>query len=237
MDQRDVEAGIGREYFTNRFQLDILKALLSRTKLRETASILSIGCGEGNELEVLKRYGVVDVLDIDGEAIESIPKGDYCRCIVGDICDFKSVDKYDLIVGLEVLEHIVADAKAVECIADCMKPGGFFVFSVPAHQFLFSSHDRFLNHVRRYSSKGLKSLLSGRFTVAFLSFRYFFLFLPVFLSKLVNRDRDAGVEAPKLPGFLNEFLYLLCRFEAYLFGLGISLPLGISLVGIAKRRT
>ena len=40
-----------------------------------------------------------------------------------------------------------------------LKPGGYFIFTVPAFQCLFSGHDNYVKHYRRYSKKELKKML------------------------------------------------------------------------------
>jgi len=236
MDYRDKLAGLDHRYFTNRAKLCLVDSLFEKIYKKEKFSILSVGCGDGHELEVLNKYGSVDVLDVNEQAVKLAPRELYSTAYIDDLCEFKSKKKYDVVVGLDVLEHIKDGKKAVECIHSLLREGGYFVLTVPAHQILFSAHDRALNHFRRYSKKELKDLIESKFEVLFLSYRYFFLFLPVVASKIINRDTKPRIEAPQLPGFLNYILFLLCRIEISIMNIGITLPFGISLVCICKKR-
>jgi len=234
MDYQDKLAGLDHNYFTNKAKLSLLEMLVRKTKPTSEISILSIGCGDGHELEILRKYGRVDVLDVEKCAIDLIPKDSYCTAYIQDLCDFHTTKKYDIIVGLDVLEHIRDDTVAIDRVHESLKEDGYFIFTVPAHQSLFSAHDKALKHFRRYSKRGLEMLVDGNFELVFLSYRYFFLFLPVAANKLINRSSEPRIEAPKLPKLINYIMYLLCRVEVSTMALGIRLPFGISLVGICK---
>lgn len=236
MDYKDMQAGVTQEYFTNRAQLFLIDAMLSKIRLQPGSRILSVGCGDGNELKVLSRYGLVDILDPDKKAISLIPKSSYSQAHLKSILDFSPKEKYDLVVAFDVLEHIEEDRKAVEKIYSALRPGGYFIFTVPAHQSLYSAHDKALGHVRRYSKRRLKAILSGLFSVRFISYRYFFISLPVAMNKLMNRSAKPHIEAPRLPKFLNSLMLTALRLEISLMKSGIALPFGISLVGICRRK-
>jgi 2-polyprenyl-3-methyl-5-hydroxy-6-metoxy-1,4-benzoquinol methylase len=236
MDYKDRQAGITQGYFTNRAQLFLADAMLSKIHLQPGSRILSVGCGDGNELKILNRFGIVDILDTDRKAIGLIPKDSYSQAHLKSILDFSPKEKYDLVVAFDVLEHIEDDRKAVEKICSALKPGGYFIFTVPAHQSLYSAHDKALNHFRRYSKKRLKAILSGLFSVRFLSYRYFIISPAVVISKLLNRKSKPHIEAPRIPRFLNSLMLIVLKAEISLMKKGISLPFGISLVGICRRK-
>lgn len=236
MDYKDRISGLGDDYFTPRGQLYLVDMLFRRMKPFRKLSILSIGCGDGNELEILNKYGSVDVLDKENKAIKLIPKSAYVNAFIEDICQFTSSKKYDVVCGFDVLEHIKDDDIALERIYDALSDEGHFVFTVPAHSKLFSAHDKALNHFRRYDRKDFIKLLNKRFDVSFLSYRYFFHFLPVSVDRILHKNAMPKIQAPKLPKALNDISLLLLRVEISLMGLGIHLPIGINLVGISKRK-
>lgn len=69
-------------------------------------------------------------------------------------------DRYSLIMLLDVLEHVENDRDFLRKIIDTnLAPGGVVLISVPAWQQLYSEHDRWLLHHRRYSPSELRSLL------------------------------------------------------------------------------
>jgi glycosyltransferase involved in cell wall biosynthesis len=65
----------------------------------------------------------------------------------------------DTIICLNVLEHVLDDAAALRGLAGLLVPGGRLILLVPAHQSLYSSLDRHLDHHRRYGRKALVRLL------------------------------------------------------------------------------
>lgn len=64
----------------------------------------------------------------------------------------KSVDQVeaDLVLLMDVLEHVVDDVGLLRQYADKVPRGARFLISVPAFEFLWSGHDVFLEHKRRY---------------------------------------------------------------------------------------
>lgn len=74
--------------------------------------------------------------------------------------------RYPLVLALDVLEHVRDDAEFVaEAIAPTVQPGGLLVVSVPAYQWLFTSHDQALGHFRRHNRASLRALLQPSFTI------------------------------------------------------------------------
>jgi SAM-dependent methyltransferase len=53
-------------------------------------------------------------------------------------------------ISSEVLEHLIDDRKALQEIAEVIKPNGVFIVTFPHRQFYFASDDRFVKHHRRY---------------------------------------------------------------------------------------
>jgi SAM-dependent methyltransferase len=63
---------------------------------------------------------------------------------------------------LDVMEHVREDREFVAGIVDeLVEPGGWVLVSVPAHPLLFSDHDRFLHHFRRYRPSQCRAVLEG----------------------------------------------------------------------------
>lgn len=78
--------------------------------------------------------------------------------------------KFDTILYIDVLEHIVGDAAEMSKAASLLNPGGHIIVLSPAFQFLYSPFDKVIGHYRRYDKRmirrvtppGLK-LLSNRY--------------------------------------------------------------------------
>jgi hypothetical protein len=101
--------------------------------------------------------------------------------------------KVDLILLLDVVEHIDDDAGFLAGLsaAPFVGPATKFLITVPAFNFLFSGHDRFLGHYRRYTRKSLLSLLGATGMVSDRSGYFFTSLLPL---------RMLGVLSEKLFG-------------------------------------
>lgn len=56
----------------------------------------------------------------------------------------------DLVLMMDVLEHVDDDRGLVRLYADKVPAGAHFLVTVPAFSFLWSGHDVFLEHKRRY---------------------------------------------------------------------------------------
>ena len=59
---------------------------------------------------------------------------------------------------MDVLEHIRDDYFALKEWKKVLSPNGIILISVPAFQHLWSHHDEFLGHYRRYNKKDLYNL-------------------------------------------------------------------------------
>ena len=67
---------------------------------------------------------------------------------------------FDLVLALDVVEHVEDDGTFVDRLAGWLRPNGHLIVTVPAHQSLFGPHDVALGHYRRYSRVGLVGLLA-----------------------------------------------------------------------------
>jgi len=67
----------------------------------------------------------------------------------------------DLLLSMEVLEHIQDDNAALKNWFDLIRPGGHLLLSVPAHQRRFSAEDEMVGHFRRYDKQPLREQLKS----------------------------------------------------------------------------
>lgn len=65
----------------------------------------------------------------------------------------------DLVLMMDVLEHVPDDEALVRLYRAKVAPGAVFVVTVPAFQFLWSGHDVYLEHYRRYTLSGIEAVL------------------------------------------------------------------------------
>ena len=121
--------------------------------------ILEIGAGAGQNVPVLGRHGVVDVLELDEKGLVELHKRTDVRKIIdrGIPCPLER--PYDIICAFDVIEHIEDDRGAMRWIADNLKPGGLCLVTVPAHPWFFTRHDQALGHHRRYTRQAFRDII------------------------------------------------------------------------------
>lgn len=133
--------------------------ILSPFKPYLQGKIVEVGIGHGGYYEAVRKYGDYWGIDIDKRSVASAqkrhPEG---RFVVGDICDADFLagllpQKADAIISINVLEHIEDDFLALSNLVAALKPGGWLMVNVPAHQCLYNDLDRLAGHFRRYSTK------------------------------------------------------------------------------------
>lgn len=131
----------------------------------EPHSIMDVGCGDCFVLHSLAAdFPKCSFVGIDTaltpEMIQTISRyGDDSRVFISNDGNLKIHGKFDLVMLFDVLEHIEDELQFLADLKSCMLPDGKIIITVPAYQKLFSDHDRFLKHFRRYSRNQLNSVL------------------------------------------------------------------------------
>jgi len=219
----------------------VLLNLLRRATAGSARSrILDFGSGTGGNTDAYARVGRVVGVEPNAGAIDlAKARGTalYCRAS-GTELPF-AASSFDVVMASDVLEHIGDDVGAVREIGRVLKPGGALVFSVPAHPWLFTAHDKALWHHRRYTRPTLRQLLTeGGLDDAWVSYWNTMLFPVVctwrFLGRLVGRDASRS-DLDATPDAINGPLAGLLAVEAALLQ-HVRMPWGLSFVGIARRR-
>lgn len=147
--------------FCNRFKVDFANA-----------SVLDIGCGSGFYTDILNRLGVRDYTGIDiTDALFEKHKKSFpnYKFIKKDFTTEKHDGQYDLIIMIEVLEHIVNDDKlsfAMENVKRCLKEGGVFIISS-----IWESGGRHMFYVRKWTVDEIKTRFDGYEITELVPFR------------------------------------------------------------------
>ena len=124
----------------------------------------------------------------------------------------------DLVLLMDVIEHVDDDIGLLREYRAKSRPDATFLISVPAFQWLWSAHDVFLGHRRRYTLRSLESVVrAAGLKVCAGSYFYAGVF-PLAVAVRVARRRaaDAGKARSDLrrhTGLVNAGLLALCRSE------------------------
>lgn len=199
--------------------------------------ILNIGCGTGEESLALRLLGEVYSLDSSSEALEFCRKKGLKNLYQGVAQRLPFGDSFfDLVVSLDVLEHLKDDVSAVNETKRVLKEGGIFICFVPAFLFLWSKQDNVLMHYRRYTQKSLALLFINKWQCLKLTYFNFFLFLPIFLMRIISNFFNLGQkdEVEQL-SFLNLVFYKIFKSEL-LFLRYLNFPFGVSLLGVFQKK-
>lgn len=146
----------------------------------------------------------------------------------------------DLLVMLNVLEHIEDDIGALQKAFNLLKPGGSLIIEVPAGPYLYDSYDAELRHFRRYSAKELHNkLVSVGFDVRRKSHLGFVVF-PAFVAvKLLTkwfslRKKTAVVREQATSTADNKLIKIAMEFETKRLS-SFELPFGIRVLMTAQK--
>jgi len=224
--------------------LDILKRLFPKER---NCNIIDIGCGPGNMLSYLSKFGPTYGLDTSEEAIELCKKRGYDAVKKGDIerIDYPN-ETFDAVLGLDVLEHCVNDVSALKEVFRICKIGGYCIFTVPAYQFLWTEHDSALHHKRRYVREELMAkfkkenfllIKTSYFNTLLFPLQFYFrIFKKISMSFISNRKTSSNTDfIYSIHPFVNKILKVIFEFEKYILRI-LDMPFGLSLICIARKR-
>lgn len=193
--------------------------------------ILDVGCGDGLFFDQLARFGDVWGVESDATLVPADSRH-RARIHVGPFdAGYAPVERFDLVLMLDVLEHLPDPAGALRKAGALLEPDGRILITVPAFQALWTSHDDLNRHFVRYQRATLLAV-AERAGLRVLSQRYFFHWLfPVKLGvRAVERlGRRSRVPASVPPAPLNDLLMRLSRAEQVTIG-RLRLPFGSSLL-------
>ncbi|CAN5478411.1 hypothetical protein BH09SUM1_BH09SUM1_10090 [soil metagenome] len=207
--------------------------------------VLDVGCGTGLMLERLHRWEPIG-LDFSPLALDFSRRRGVKNLVRGDVVKLPFQDNsIDLIMALDLIEHIERDDLMAAEFFRVLRPGGVLMATVPAHQSLWSDHDIALHHFRRYSYSGFKSLLQNvGFKPVKYSYGISFTYLPIVIFRKLQLfwQRSTGIHGPArpkthlipLPWFINKPLIGVLHVEAVLLK-KMNLPIGVSLMTLCEK--
>ncbi len=190
-----------------------IKSLLGGKPIKK---LLDVGAGSG----VFTKMLVDEGLAAHGVCVDPGYEDEFVGARRTDQIDYRrtveTVDA-DTILMIDVIEHVDDDVALVRDYAARAAPGTRFLLSVPAFQFLWSSHDEFLEHRRRYTLASLQKTVEAA-GLTTLQTRYFFgmLFPAAAVMRLAEKKKPevrATSQLKSAPGWLNASLVAMHDLE------------------------
>ena len=215
------------------------------------SKVLDVGCGDGFIANnVLEKFSTerIDGIDINLRDSEITKLSSfYAKIDFHNTFETLKARKYNLILLLDVIEHIEDDTSfLIEIIEEYVDLGGYCLLTAPAFNCMFSSHDRFLRHYRRYNLKELMGLINNVHLKSICCGYLFFSLIPIRLISLCY-ERFAKVEFMANKGvgvwkygkivtrLISSFLTLENVVSMTLKKFGITLP-GLTVWSLCKKQ-
>jgi SAM-dependent methyltransferase len=210
---------------------------------RPAARLLDIGCGTGFNMEQVRARcdGQVVGLDLSTDALTFCRSRNLPNLVGGDgACSpFRSAS-FDVIMALDLIEHLDDDQAALRELARLLRPGGALIIFAPAFNFLWGLQDDVSHHRRRYTAGELRQKLDqAGLCVDKLSYANMVLLPLIWGGRVALRlfgHNDRVVSENDLhPGWSNGLLQAIFAAERPLLR-HMNFPFGASLLCVAKRR-
>lgn len=186
----------------------------------KTTALLDVGAGSGIFSRQLLDQGIAEsAICVDPNYTEEKTESHNGKSI-----SFVRQDKsgYNLILMMDVLEHVPDDVALLKEYADPMPNGGHVLITVPAFQFLWSGHDIFLEHYRRYNAKMVEDMVKAAGLEVVKTGYFFGLLFPLVCairyvkSRLLNRGKlEAQSELKLYSEALNNTLIAVHDIERW----------------------
>jgi hypothetical protein len=209
-----------------------VRAMINRAGMLPRGKALDYGAGYGAMREIFAGYTSVDAVEVYPEARLSCANRGYDKLFATAEEMLCSPDQYGCVGAFDVIEHIEHDSAFLADVMSKLEPGGVFIGTVPAHQFLFGPYDEAAKHFRRYEKGPLqKQLAAAGYLVRSISYWNMLLFPVAALSRLFRIEAGGSLSPPPIADTVLGWIVLA---EA-LWLRSFALPMGLSIVFIAQK--
>lgn len=212
--------------------LDVLRRYLAD---KRDLRVLDVGCGDGLFFSALKEFGEVEGLESSVDLLD--PDGPYRENIHVAPFDerFQPGRTYDLILMLDVLEHLPDPEGALRHAAGLLGHGGSLLLTVPAFRVLWTNHDVLNHHLTRYRRRTLRPLLEiAGFVVVDERYWNQWTFSAKLVQRVMERILQSEPKPPSIPPQLfNLLLFNLARMEQNTIGRW-GIPFGSTLMAYCR---
>ncbi len=200
--------------------------------------ILDVGCGTGANLEMLKKYGESEGVDVSDDALEFCrKKGLKVHKGLAEELPFAD-ETFDLVTALDVVEHLDDDVAGLKEMFRILKKGGKTLIFVPAFMWLWGVQDDISNHRIRYTKKQIvERLEKAGFTIERATYANWTFFTPILAGRTIMKitgikpESENNVNVSALNGIFGKIFssekYWLKNFD---------FPFGVSIVISAQKK-
>jgi 2-polyprenyl-3-methyl-5-hydroxy-6-metoxy-1,4-benzoquinol methylase len=216
-----------------------LAALLRYTRHLDIRSILDVGAGSGFFSKgLLRETNALQAICVDisysterKESLNGKPVEYRKSCGEADV---------DLVLMMDVLEHVDDDVALLRDYAEKVPVGTYFIITVPAFSFLWSAHDVYLGHKRRYTLSEVKQTMArAEFTIENASYYFGLVFPLAVATRLIGHlvrtsESEPRSQLKKHSPFVNEFLARICALDLLL--LNANRLAGLTVFCLARKR-
>lgn len=226
----DSEAGLIR-YSSEIVRKLFVKMQLQSRIIEKKGNLLEFGAGTGFLAEIFQSNFKIkpDCVELDPKLVKIIQdKQMKCFQFLSE-----TPQNYSAIYTSNVLEHIENDSAVLKELFDSLIPGGVIGIYVPAHPILYSTMDKDIGHVRRYTRSELKKkVVHAGFSIQSVTYDEFIGFFASGLVKIVGYKNRANLGSQNSLIFYDTVIYPISRF---LDALGFRFILGKNLILIATK--
>jgi SAM-dependent methyltransferase len=205
--------------------------------------VLEVGCGTGYVLQALAAENCYRLtgseVHIAGlrHARARLPAVEFVQA---DARNLPYESEFDAIGAFDVIEHVSEDDTVLASIRRALKPGGILVATVPQHMWLWSDTDELAKHKRRYARRDLSAKLRAAGLDGVQCTSFVTTLLPImYVSRLAKRQGPAATDGYEfeISAAANAACSAAMRVDEAMIGMGLSLPVGGSLLAVARKKT
>ena len=196
--------------------------------------LLDIGAGSG----FFSRYLLVEGGAASALCVDTGYARDHDEYVAGKLVAYRrecGITDCDLVLMMDVLEHLDDDRGFAAHYADKVPCGAHFLVTVPAFRFLWSGHDVFLEHKRRYSLPEIEAALRDAGLTVVRGAYYFGFVLPLVAAVRLTRRADVQPRSSlkKYGAMANGLLAAMCAAELSIFS--VNRLAGLSAFVLARK--
>ena len=202
-------------------------------------AVLDAGCGTGANLALFAAWGRAVGVDLSEDAVAFCRERGVPAARAGLLALPFADGAFDGVASFDVIYHawVVDDRAATREMARVLRPGGLMLVRVPALRMLWGAHDAAVHSRHRYTRPELRALLvEAGLEVLRLTYANFFLFPLLLLRRTLDRlTGRAGSDVGFLPAPFEWTFRRVLEAEAGIVRRGLSLPVGTSVIALARK--